>query len=170
MESFRSSEPAAKPRGECNAAAKLCLCCEECTPLPEFASSRRTDHHPSRPGSASGSGACWLLTTDAPNPWRRRRLLQALRAAQRCSAPHPRLSCRLKLFCLNILTAAQAKVPEPQRSAWDGAFFLLYRWIAVVLKAKPCSRSLLKSPDSLFVTWRLLNFLCYSWFLVLYGS
>lgn len=128
MESFRSSEPAAKPRGECNAAAKLCLCCEECTPLPEFASSRRTDHHPSRPGSASGSGACWLLTTDAPNPWRRhrRRRLQALRAAQRCSASRPRLGCRLKLFCLNILTAAQAKVPEPQRSAWDGAFFFFY--------------------------------------------
>lgn len=48
FQSFRWSEPAAEPGGESPAAAKLCLCCEECTPLPEFASSRRTDH-PSRP-------------------------------------------------------------------------------------------------------------------------
>lgn len=65
FQSFRS-KPAAKPRRECNAAAKLCLCCEECTPLPEFASSGRTDH-PSCPVlPRDRGGGCWLLTTNTP--------------------------------------------------------------------------------------------------------
>lgn len=51
---------AAKWFKECNAAAKLCLCGKECTPLLGFASSQHTDH-PTRPRPGSTSVCCEML-------------------------------------------------------------------------------------------------------------
>lgn len=65
------------------------------------------------------------------------------------------------LFCPNTPTAAQAKVPEPQRSALDGGFSFI-QIDRCGSESKPFAPSRMKSADSLFVTWRILNFLCYT--------
>lgn len=133
---LRQLKPAAKSCEECNAAAKLCLCREECTPLPEFASSRRT-HPPSGPRFDSRSGAWWLLVTHSRS-----------RAAVVFSHRSVLLSVlsvgglQAELFCLNVVTVAQTKKNRAYKlsdqsgiSTLDSVcFFLFYRSIAVATK------------------------------------
>lgn len=135
FESFRWSKPAAGPGGGLPAAAKLCLCCEECTPLPEFASSR---HRSSQP---PGSGGCWLPTTSAPTP-------------PTPPPPPPPL----------LPPGAAQRLPQrlKQRSwdlghqAWAGGGFSPVQTDLCGSGGRPCTHSPVKSPDSLFVP----GFLC----------
>lgn len=152
---LRQSKPAAKPCEECNAAAKLCLCCEECTPLPEFASSRRT-HPPSGPRFDSRSGAFWLLVTHSSS--------SATMVFSNCSVLLSVLSVgglQAELFCLNVIRVAQTRKRSYKLSDQSGVSTLdiVFVFFFSFLQIDCCSYK-----TTCFVIQHVLDFQCFTLF------
>lgn len=150
---LRQSKPAAKSCEECNAAAKLCLCCEECTPLPEFASSRRT-HPPSGPRFDSRSGACWLLVTHSSSSaavvFSNRSVLLSVLSVGGLQAG---------LFCLNVVTVAQTKKTPSYKLSDQSGVSTLDSVVFSFLQIDCCGYK-----TTCFITRHVLNFLCFTLF------
>lgn len=83
-------------------------------------------------------------------------------SAPRHSASFPRVGCGLNSSALTPEQPHKQRSRNPSDQPWMADFLLYTSMDRCGSEGKACAPSPLESPDSLFVTWRVLNFLCYT--------